>query len=92
MEWEISFELLEVAPGRPYSASDAETAVGINIGIGDVDLRTGANGCCGFHHRQWLSGGPLLSGAWGETCINSSPACCYHAVAWPRPCMTIQRR
>ena len=57
MEWKISFELLEMAPGRPYSASDAETAVGINIGIGDVDQRTDASGCCGFHHQQWLSGG-----------------------------------
>ena len=36
-EWKVDFELMQITPGKPYSADLEDTQMSINIALGDVD-------------------------------------------------------
>jgi hypothetical protein len=55
-EWEISFELMQIEPGKPYQASMPDTLMGINIAIGDVDTPAEGDPNYGIRHEQWPCG------------------------------------
>lgn len=55
-EWAIDFDLLRTRPGKPYSATMPDTAMSINIALGDVDLPTDGDPKMGIRHEQWLCG------------------------------------
>jgi len=55
-EWEISFELMQIAPGKPYAASMADTLMGLNIAVGDVDTEAEGNAEFGLRHEMWPCG------------------------------------
>ena len=60
-EWEISFDLMQIEPGKPYSADMPDTTMGINIALGDVDTPQegagyGTKNGYGIRHEQWPCG------------------------------------
>lgn len=58
VEWAISFFLLQMAPGVPYNASMPDTAMGLNIALGDVDEPASGDPIYGIRHEQWPCGTP----------------------------------
>jgi SSS family solute:Na+ symporter len=60
IEWAVSFEpCLEVEPGKFYSPSMGERAMGLNIALGDLDTpESGAGNFGNFHHEDWFAGDP----------------------------------
>ncbi|MDZ4796965.1 MAG: hypothetical protein SGI92_02295 [Bryobacteraceae bacterium] len=59
VEWSAAFDpCFEIAPGHFYDpARDGEREVGLNIALGDLDLKeTGAGNFGNFHHEDWWSG------------------------------------
>jgi SSS family solute:Na+ symporter len=59
IEWAINFDpCLEVEPGKFYSPALGDRTVGLNIALGDLDLKeTGAGNFGNFHHEDWFAGG-----------------------------------
>lgn len=59
LEWSIAFApCVEVEPGRFWSPSMGDRAVGLNIALGDLDRPEDGEGNFGnFHHEDWWSGG-----------------------------------
>ena len=60
-EWEISFELMQIEPGKPYSADMPDQTMSINIALGDVDTPQegagyGKKNAYGIRHEQWPCG------------------------------------
>ena len=60
-EWEISFELMQIEPGKPYHAEMPDTAMSLNIALGDVDTPQegagyGKKNGYGIRHEQWPCG------------------------------------
>eukprot|EP01049_Picozoa_sp_SAG25_P006831 SAG25_NODE_533_length_7143_cov_4.173623_9_plen_105_part_00 len=62
-EWRISFELLQIRPGKQYKSTMPDTEMSMNIALGDVD--TPKDGCpptgsCaksyGIRHEMWPCG------------------------------------
>jgi SSS family solute:Na+ symporter len=60
IEWAVNFDpCLEVAPGRYYSTSMGDRAMGLNIALGDLDEpMKGAGNFANFHHEEWFAGHP----------------------------------
>lgn len=60
IEWAVSFDpCLEVEPGRFYSPSMKDRAMGLNIAVGDLDTpQSGAGNFGNFHHEEWFAGDP----------------------------------
>ncbi len=58
IEWAVSFNpCLEVEPGKFYSATLGDRAMGLNIALGDLDeKRKGAGNFGSFHHEDWFAG------------------------------------
>ena len=58
VEWAVNFDpCLEVEPGRFYSTSMGDRAVGLNVALGDLDRKeTGAGNFGHFHHEDWWTG------------------------------------
>ena len=58
IEWAVNFNpCLEVEPGKFYSASLGDRAVGLNIALGDLDQKErGAPNFGNFHHEDWFTG------------------------------------
>jgi solute:Na+ symporter, SSS family len=58
IEWAVKFDpCLEIAPGRFYSTSMGDHAVGLNIALGDLDEKERGAGNFGhFHHEDWFAG------------------------------------
>ena len=60
IEWMIRPDpCLEVRPGVFWSPSLGATRLGLNLAVGDLDLKEQGKGNFGsFHHEDWWSGGP----------------------------------
>ena len=60
IEWAVNFDpCLEVEPGKFYSPSMGDRAMGLNIAVGDLDTpESGAGNFGGFHHEEWFAGDP----------------------------------
>ena len=60
IEWRIAFNpCVEVSPRLYWSPPLGETAVGLNIALGDLDEKEKGRGNFGnFHHEDWWSGDP----------------------------------
>lgn len=58
IEWAVNFDpCLEVAPGKFYSTSMGDRAMGLNIALGDLDQKERGTGNFGnFHHEDWFAG------------------------------------
>jgi acetyl esterase/lipase len=58
IEWAVNFDpCLEVSPGKFYSTSMGDRAMGLNIALGDLDEKERGAGNFGhFHHEDWFSG------------------------------------
>ena len=58
VEWAVGYKALETAPGVPFdpAAATADTPIGINIAVGDVDTREVGDTVYGFHHENWVAG------------------------------------
>jgi SSS family solute:Na+ symporter len=58
IEWAVNFDpCLEIAPGKFYSTSMGDRAVGLNIALGDLDEKERGAGNFGhFHHEDWFAG------------------------------------
>ncbi len=58
IEWAVNFDLcLEVEPGKFYSPSMGNRAMGLNIALGDLDEKArGAGNFGNFHHEDWFAG------------------------------------
>jgi SSS family solute:Na+ symporter len=58
IEWAVNFNpCLEVAPGKFYSTSMGDRAMGLNIALGDLDEKErGAGNFGNFHHEDWFAG------------------------------------
>lgn len=63
VEWSVDFNpCLEVEPGKYYSTSLGDRAVGLNIALGDIDERargvdeSGKPNFGHFHHEDWWAG------------------------------------
>ncbi|MBI3682265.1 MAG: hypothetical protein HY235_17950 [Acidobacteria bacterium] len=58
IEWAISFHpCLEVEPGKFYSPSLGNRAMGLNIALGDLDEKEkGQENFGNFHHEDWFAG------------------------------------
>lgn len=50
-EWKIGFELMQIAPGRPYSSDMPDTTMGLNVALGDVDTQAVGNADYGIRHE-----------------------------------------
>ena len=59
IEWSIAMNpCVEVEPGKFWTPSMGDKAVGINIALGDLDTPEAGTGNFGnFHHEDWFSGG-----------------------------------
>jgi SSS family solute:Na+ symporter len=60
IEWAVSFDpCLEVEPGKFYSPSMGDRAMGLNIAVGDLDTpESGVGNFGSFHHEDWFAGDP----------------------------------
>ena len=56
IEWMISFDLLAIRPGLTYNSKMGDTAMGLNIALGDVDTPKDGHPFYGIRHEQWFSG------------------------------------
>jgi len=58
IEWAVNFDpCLEVEPGKFYSPSLGDRAMGLNIALGDLDEKERGQGNFGhFHHEDWWAG------------------------------------
>ena len=57
VEWRVNWELVQLRPGEPYDTSMADTPIGLNVALGDVDrLQDAPIPAFGIRHEQWWSG------------------------------------
>jgi SSS family solute:Na+ symporter len=58
IEWAVNFNpCLEVEPGKFYSTSMGDRAMGLNLALGDLDEKErGAGNFAHFHHEDWFAG------------------------------------
>ncbi len=58
VEWAIRFNpCLQMTSGNFYAAALGKAAMGLNVALGDLDLKqTGQGNFGNFHHEQWFSG------------------------------------
>jgi SSS family solute:Na+ symporter len=58
IEWAVRFNpCLEMAPGKFYAADMADTPMGLNIALGDLDEpEKGDGNFANFHHEDWFAG------------------------------------
>ena len=56
MEWKIDFELMQIVPGKPYSADMPDTTMGLNLALGDVDTPANGDANFGIRHEMWPCG------------------------------------
>lgn len=78
IEWAVSFDpCLETGPGRFYSASMGDRAMGLNIALGDLDEKARGEGNFGnFHHEDWFAGAKDVRTQlrqWGTLWIRTKP-------------------
>jgi solute:Na+ symporter, SSS family len=78
IEWAVNFDpCLEIEPGRFYSPSLGERAMGLNIALGDLDTpESGAGNFGNFHHEDWFAGDPQRRTElreWGTLWIHPTP-------------------
>ena len=62
IEWATNFDpCLEVEPGKFYSTTLGDRAMGLNIALGDLDEKERGEGNFGhFHHEDWWAGAKNL--------------------------------
>ena len=78
IEWAVNFNpCLEVEPGKFYSPSMGDRAMGLNIAVGDLDTpESGAGNFGGFHHEEWFAGDSKRRTElreWGILSMHASP-------------------
>ena len=58
IEWAVNFDpCLEISPGKFYSTSMGDRAMGLNIALGDLDEKERGAGNFGhFRHEDWFAG------------------------------------
>jgi solute:Na+ symporter, SSS family len=77
IEWAVNFDpCLEVEPGRFYSTTMGDRAMGLNIALGDLDEpEKGAGNFGNFHHEDWFAGAKNIRTQlrqWGTLWIRTS--------------------
>lgn len=78
IEWVVNFDpCIEIAPGKFYSPSMGDRAVGMNIALGDLDEYDRSPGNpYRFHHEDWWAGEknfPTQLKHWGTLWIMAKP-------------------
>ncbi len=78
IEWAARFDpCLEFEPGRFYSVSTGDRALGLNIAVGDLDEpERGAGNFGNFHHEEWFAGAKNVRTQlrhWGTLWIRTRP-------------------
>ena len=77
IEWAVNFNpCLEVEPGKFYSTSMGDRAMGLNIALGDLDeMERGVGNFGNFHHEDWFAGAKNIRTQvkqWGTLWIRST--------------------
>lgn len=78
IEWAVNFDpCLEVEPGRFYSTTMGDRAMGLNIALGDLDEpEKGAGNFGNFHHEDWFAGAKNVRTQlqhWGTLWMRTNP-------------------
>ncbi|MEO7142073.1 MAG: hypothetical protein ABI165_01065 [Bryobacteraceae bacterium] len=78
IEWAVSFDpCLEIEPGKFYSDTMGDRAMGLNIAVGDLDKpEDGAGNFGNFHHEEWFAGDPQRRTdlkEWGTLWLRTAP-------------------
>lgn len=81
-EWKIGFELMQIAPGRPYSSDMPDTTMGLNVALGDVDTQAVGNADYGIRHEVRAPSSPWST----RSLCRTASRCHMHA-----PAITIPR-